>query len=78
MGDTGFIFLVCGGLLGLAGHIMMLVAAHERGPGWLLWCFLVPPVVWFLILTDFRRFWKPCAVSAGGLSLILLAWALPG
>ncbi len=76
METLGTILIVCGALTGLASHIAMLLAAHEHGPGWVLWCFFVPVVLWFLIVTNFRRFWKPAAVQVAGISLLLTGCAL--
>ena len=78
MGTFGITLMVCGALIALASHIMILVAAHEYGPGWVLWCFFVPVVLWLLIVTDFRRFWKPTVVQLAGGLLIFLGASLAG
>ena len=76
MEALGTILIVCGALIGLASRIMMLLAAHEHGPGWVLWCFFAPVILLYLIVTDFRRFWKPTTVQLVGVSLMLLGGSL--
>jgi hypothetical protein len=66
---VGYILLVIGCIVGLAGDVMFLNAAYRRSLAWLFGCLFVPFVGEVFLLTHWRAAWRPYVISLLGFAV---------
>jgi len=65
---AGYILTVIGCIASFVGELKMLAISYRRGFGWLLFCLLLAPVCWLLLLlVDFKATARPFALAVFGL-----------
>jgi hypothetical protein len=71
----GYILLVSGCIVGLAGEVMFLNVAYRRSLVWFFGCLFVPLVGEVFLLTHWRATWRPFGISLLGMGVAILgAW----
>ena len=76
---AGYILAVIGCIACFIGELRMLAISYRRGFGWLLFCLLLAPLCWLLLLlVDFKTTAGPFALAFLGLLAAGFGGAMAG
>jgi len=76
---AGYILAVIGCIACFLGELRMLAISYRRGFGWLLFCLLLAPLCWLLLLlVDFRATARPFALAVFGLIVAGIGGTMAG